>query len=111
MSNGRRSNLTSAADLRSDVSEAWWSCRGSISRSGSHRSVRSDPEFYSDDSEEIINNVNNDPKEGHLEVICEGCGEPGKHHHFSDHDRSNWRDSSFNGSLPKPCSQKWIQLD
>ena len=44
------------------MSEAWWSCRGSISRSGSHRSVRSDPEFYSDDSEEIINNVNNDPK-------------------------------------------------
>ena len=100
-----RSNATSAADIRSprsDVSEAFWSCRGSVSKSSIQASEQ---DFYSDESEE--------PHEHDLDAVytCEGCGQPGKHHDFDDHDKCNWRESSLNSSLPIPKSQKWIQLE
>jgi len=98
-----RSTMTSAADLRSDVSEAFWSCKGS--RSTIWQS--SDPDFYSDDSEEA--HQTEDP---FMTVsVCEACGLAGKVHNFDDKDRCRWRDTAPSNSLPVPRSEKWIQLD
>jgi len=103
LSQGMRSTLTSANDLRSDMSEAFWSCRGSLSRSSTH--LDSEQDFYSDESEE--------PHEEEYTVrsVCELCGSAGKDHHYDEHDKGNWRETSLTSSLPIPKSQKWIQLD
>jgi len=103
LSQGMRSTITSANDLRSDVSEAFWSCRGSVSRSSGN--LDSEQDFYSDDSEA--------PHEEEYTVrhVCENCGSAGKEHHYEEHDKCNWRETSLTSSLPIPKSQKWIQLD
>jgi len=103
LSQGMRSTLTSANDLRSDVSEAFWSCRGSNSTRGS-TCLDSEQDFYSDDSEEPH-------KEYTVRPVCENCGCAGKHHTYDEHDKCNWRETSLTSSLPIPKSQKWIQLD
>lgn len=104
---GMRSTLTSTNDLRSNmsvVSDAFYSCKGSASRSSV--CYTSDREFYSDESEDAKDQ--DSPEEG---GSCEQCGESGKDHSFGDSDRCNWRDASLNSSLPVPHSQKWIRLD
>lgn len=104
-SQGMRSTLTSANDMsRSDVSESFWSCRGSIRSSISKGSTYGETDFYSDESE--------DPHEEELVAtpVCRGCGESGKEHRFDDLDKCNWRETSLeHSSFPK--SQKWVQLD
>lgn len=103
LSQGMRSTLTSANDLRSDMSEAFWSCRGSLSRSSTQ--FDSEQDFYSDESEE--------PHEEEYTVrpVCEHCGSAGRDHHFDEQDKCNWRETSLGSSLPVPKSQKWIQLE
>ncbi|KAL5250898.1 hypothetical protein ACHWQZ_G016590 [Mnemiopsis leidyi] len=103
LSQGMRSTLTSANDLRSDMSEAFWSCRGSLSRSSTQ--LDSDQDFYSDESEEPHE------EEYTIRSVCEHCGSAGKDHSFAEEDKCNWRETSLNSSLPIPKSQKWIQLD
>jgi len=103
LSQGMRSTLTSANDLRSDMSEAFWSCRGSLSRSST--GLDSEQDFYSDESEEPHK------EEYTVRPVCENCGSSGRDHHFDEQDKCNWRESSLTSSLPVPKSQKWIQLE
>jgi len=99
---GTRSVQTSVPDMRSDGSEAFWSCRGSIGRSsvGDIEGV----DFYSEESD--------DPHEREPDhEACEACGLPGKRHTFAEQERCNWRETSLTSSLPVPRSEKWIQLE
>lgn len=76
---------TSAADLRSEVSDAFYSCKGSLF----------DLAYYSDS------------EDGSPEAKCGGCEQCGvtRHHSYTELERAEWSSTPI---VPK--SSKWIQL-
>lgn len=78
---------TSAADLRSEVSDAFYSCKGSLF----------DLAYYSDSED-------GSPPHDQECGECEQCG-VNKHHEYNELEREEWSSTPL---VPK--SAKWIQL-